>query len=59
MKLKTTPYPSAIFYLWAEVAAWEWIAQDDCVDWSPLRRKATRFLCGIALDILGKLWWWI
>lgn len=57
--MKTTPYPQWTFQLWAEAAAWDQIAQDDVVTWSPLRRKVTRFLCGIACDILGACWWWV
>jgi hypothetical protein len=56
--MKTNPYPYFVFQLWAEAAAWDYIAQDDCVNWSQLRRKITRAFCGIALDVLGKFWGW-
>ncbi len=56
--MKTTPYPDFMFRIWAEICAWDWIAQDDVVDWSPLRRKVTRFFCGIGIWVTGWLWWW-
>ncbi len=59
MKMKTTPYPYFVFNLWAQLCAWDWIAQDDVVDWSQLRRKITRFILGILIDVVGLFWWWV
>jgi len=57
--MKTTPFPRPIFDLWAEFCAWDYIAQDNVVDWSPMRRKITRFLCGIGIDVTAGFWWWV
>ena len=54
-----TPFPYPVFNLHCQLAAWDIIAQqDDVVSWSPLRRKVTRFLCGVGMDILGWFWTW-
>lgn len=52
------PYPYPVFELFCEFAAWDYIAQDDCVRWSPLRRKITRWLCGIGMSFTGLFWDW-
>lgn len=54
--MKAEPY--FIFELFCKAAAWDQIAQDDCVNWSPLRRKVTRWVCGAAMGILSNLWGW-
>lgn len=52
------PFPYPVFELFCKFAAWDYIAQDDVVNWSPFRRNVTRFLCGLGMMIAGRFWWY-
>jgi len=56
--MRTKPYPDLVFRAWCELLAWDYIAQDDVVQWSRRTRQFVRFLCGIGMSILGLFWWW-
>lgn len=51
----TNPF---MFYLFCDIAAWDYIAQDDVVNWSRSRRWIVRQLCTFGMWLTGLFWRW-